>query len=650
MKEKFLHRLYSLPLRVHLLAMALLLALPAFALIVQSGLAQRSEALHKGFSDARRLTSSLSREQHNIADGIEQLLTALVLIPQIQHRDVGATNAILFAILKKNPQYANIIIADRNGDVWASGLPMQRAFSIKDRRTFREALSTRSFSSGDFGIGKLSGKPSIGFGYPILNSAGEVAGVVTANIDFDELNDARFAGLPEGSSFSLIDRDGIFVNRSPKPEKFVGTKLSQELFLKMQQGPDRDTFIAEDFTGEKKVISYRKLKLPNEKTCYLYVRSAFPVEKLLERAQRALLVNIALLSSMLLAAILAVFYLGNLLFVKRIENLQAAALRLAEGDLQVRISDAAGGGEIGRLGQVFDQMAQRLSERQATLVASERGLSELNRDLTRKVEEETERRVHQERLLARHARLVAMGEMIGAIAHQWRQPLATLGATIQSIRMAWDRDRLDGPFLQKAEEDAQKQLYYMSDTIEDFRNFFTPEKVAERFDVREKVAEVIMLVTPQFAHSGVQLQTADGARGQDLCIRGYQNEFKQSLLNLVSNALDAICEKAFQTTGLQGGSAGNGTVTIHLARLADRIVVEVQDDGCGIAPGVAEKIFDPYFTTKPTDQGTGIGLYMTKLIIEESMAGRLSFQSGPHGTRFRIELAADDTMKGAPHG
>jgi len=284
-------------------------------------------------------------------------------------------------------------------------------------------------------------------------------------------------------------------------------------------------------------------------------------------------------------------------------------------------------------------MAVKLAARQATLVKSEHDLSELNRELTKRVEQETERRLIQERLLARHARLVAMGEMIGAIAHQWRQPLATLGATIQSIRMAWEHDCLDGPFLQKAEEDAQKQLYYMSDTIEDFRNFFTPEKVAERFDIREKVGEVIMLVTPQFAHSGVVLRTLDSAPDQSLCVTGYQNEFKQSLLNLVSNAFDAITEKA--APGNIQSSADCGVVTIATSCVEGKVVIEVHDDGCGIAPEHASQVFDPYFTTKPVDKGTGIGLYMTKLIIEESMAGSISFESGPEGTLFRIELARE---------
>ena len=650
MIKKIIHHLYALPLRAHLLMMAFLLALPAIVLIIQSGMTQRAESMRKGFSEARRLTNAIAKEQYNLSGNAEQLLMALEQIPEIEKRDKAATSAILSAILHKNPQYANIIVADQHGNVWASGLPMAASFSIKDRRLFQQAVRTRGFSSGDFGIGRISRKATIGFGYPIINKRGDLVGVVAANINFEQFKVMLpVSSLPGGSSYSIIDRNGVIVSRNLNPEKYVGTRLRDDYFFRMQNGRDKETFIAEDLGNVEKIVSYRKLTLHEESSPYLYVRTAFPLEKVMEKAQRALLTNVAVLSSLLLAAVLSVFHLGNVFFVKRIERLDQAAHRMAEGDLEVRVSHDEGG-EIGHLGAVFDDMARKLAARQATLVKSEHDLHELNQTLLKRVEVETERRVNHERLLARHARLVAMGEMIGAIAHQWRQPLATLGATIQSIRMAWDHGCLDDAFLKRAEQDAQKQLYYMSDTIEDFRNFFTPDKVAEKFDIKAKIAEVVLLVSPQFSHSGVTLETEDLAQKSRLCVMGYQNEFKQSLLNLVSNAFDSIVEKSARL--LEGVEAveEKGTVVISMAWVDDKVVVEVRDNGCGIAAEHADKVFDPYFTTKSGDKGTGIGLYMTKLIIEESMEGDLSFTSGPEGTVFRMELARDDSANEVVNG
>ncbi|HEX9007316.1 MAG TPA: HAMP domain-containing sensor histidine kinase, partial [Bacteroidota bacterium] len=208
------------------------------------------------------------------------------------------------------------------------------------------------------------------------------------------------------------------------------------------------------------------------------------------------------------------------------------------------------------------------------------------------------------------------------------------GATIQSIRMAWDRRRLNGAFMEQVEADVQKQLYYMSDTIEEFRNFFQPEKEIERFAVCDKLNDVVLLVGAQFATSGISLRVM-GTTAEQSEVNGYPNEFKQAVLNLVSNARDAILERRARES--QPGTA-DGAIILSVSNSGKQVVVEVRDNGCGIPEGIADKVFDPYFTTKPKGSGTGIGLYMSRLIVEESMGGYLDFQSGPEGTVFRITL------------
>ena len=283
-----------------------------------------------------------------------------------------------------------------------------------------------------------------------------------------------------------------------------------------------------------------------------------------------------------------------------------------------------------RIARISDSYQSQLQELKLQL----RGL---NQTLTQQVDEETEKRLEHERMLARNGRLAAMGEMIGAIAHQWRQPLATLGATIQSIRMAWERQRLDSDFLERAEAAAQKQLYYMSDTIEGFRNFFRPEKDTESFVVCDELEDAVQLVSAQFANSGITILVTNTSTAP-VKVSGYPNEFKQVVLNLVSNGRDAILERR-QRTVLAGQVARtHDEIALSVHGEADKVVIEVRDSGCGIPPEIAERVFDPYFTTKPEGKGTGIGLYMSRLIIEESMEGRLDFQSGPDGTVFTIEL------------
>jgi C4-dicarboxylate-specific signal transduction histidine kinase len=631
----------SLSLRTHLILLTLLLALPALALIIYSGFEQRRIALDDGILENKMLVSSILSEQYSLTGDAEELVNLLALLPIVRQRDVAAVDALLARTLETNHKYTNIVISDGRGEVWASGLPAAGRVSTRGDALFQKALRTRRFCSGEYAVGKISGRPNLGFAFPVLGSRGEISDVISVSINFDYLNLLLMAsGLPRGSQFTMVDRNGVIIYRNLDPDQAAGTSLNPGVFRRMANAPDRVTFLDFGATESKLINSFGALRLKGEQSPYLYVLAGIPTEEPLSRARRAQLVQVALLSPFLLAALTLAVLIGKFCFVNPIGRLQAASERVARGELGIRVSDTTGGWELRALARSFDDMAQRLALRESQL-------NTLNQSLELKVEQETSRRLEQERLLARHARLAAIGEMISAIAHQWRQPLATLGATIQSIRMAWERQLLDGPFLERAEADAQKQLYYMSETIEDFRNFFSPEKVAECFEVREKIGEVALLVSAQFASAGVRLEVVDPPAAKGLAISGYQNEFKQSVLNLVSNAFDAVVARHGAGTPPDGSA---GVVVLSLAREGDSVVIEVRDNGGGIPAEYADRVYEPYFTSKPEGKGTGIGLYMSKLIVEESMGGRLGFTSSPEGTVFRIQLAQSGTGEGVAHG
>ncbi|WP_250680296.1 ATP-binding protein [Geomonas sp. Red32] len=623
MIDSFYRFFLSRSLRTHLVLMVLLLSLPAVALITYSSWQQRRAALNEGLTEANLLARGILSEQYNLTGDAQQLAMALAQLADVKMHRAGAVNRVLADIMRITPEYSNIVITDRTGDIWASALPFNQSISLRGNRAFENALRTRNFSSGEAGLGKISGKPNLGFGCPYFGSGGEVAGAIIISIDFAHLNQLLLeSGLPSGTSFLLADHQGVVIYRNREAGLPIGSRLSRAELASLQ-GETGGALR----TGDDTIVAHGNLKLHGEETPYLYLSTVLPVQQTMVNARRAELTSVAILSPVLLVAVLIATFIGKVCLVNRIRSLQEASHRLAGGDLGTRVSDAVRGGELGELGQAFDEMASRLAARDRELV-------ELNQGLSQRVEEETERRLQHERLLARHARLAAMGEMIGAIAHQWRQPLATLGAVIQSLRMAWERGMLDGRFLEKAEGDAQKQLYYMSDTIEDFRNFFSPEKVEESFDVREKIQEVMLLVSAQFANSGIALRLKDRAGGRPLIIRGYHNEFKQSVLNLVSNAFDAVAAR----WGRGDTSSGQGMVEISLDGGEESAVIEVFDNGCGIPADIAEKIWEPYFTSKTDGKGTGIGLYMAKLIVEESMGGDISFRSDENGTVFQVVL------------
>ncbi len=262
-------------------------------------------------------------------------------------------------------------------------------------------------------------------------------------------------------------------------------------------------------------------------------------------------------------------------------------------------------------------------------IIAEEKLKELNANLENKVSEETDLRIEQERLLMQQSRLAAMGEMIGAIAHQWRQPLNIMALMIQNITDDFKDKRLNDADMELFQQRSLEQLYYMSSTIDDFRNFYKSDKIRTRFSPLAQVENVMKLITSQMLAKHITLNVRSNGDG---VLSGVPNEFSQVLLNLITNAKDAIHARKIK----------NGVIEISISSDEKEVTVSVSDNGGGIADDISEKIFDPYFTTKGPDKGTGIGLYMSKLIIHEHFNGELSFRNRDGGAEFTLRIPRTD--------
>lgn len=263
-------------------------------------------------------------------------------------------------------------------------------------------------------------------------------------------------------------------------------------------------------------------------------------------------------------------------------------------------------------------------------------LRSLNQDLEERIAREILRRLEHERILARQSRHAAMGEMIGAIAHQWRQPLSTVSVIIQNMAAAWKLDRLSKEYVDQALDVAQHQIAYMTNTIEEFLAFFRPDKMKERFCINDKIMESISFVETQLKSQGIKIVIGDGFN-IDYFVCGYQNEFRQVVLNLIVNARDAVRDGFVQELL----PVEIGVICLDIKGDGENVVVTVADNGCGIAPEIGNKIFEPYFTTREQSGGTGIGLYMSRLITEDGMGGSISFSSLPGDTVFSVILPSD---------
>ncbi len=266
--------------------------------------------------------------------------------------------------------------------------------------------------------------------------------------------------------------------------------------------------------------------------------------------------------------------------------------------------------------------------------AAARDITERRRAESR-MEQEMALRLEKERLLVYQSRLAAMGEMIGAIAHQWRQPLNAVASIVQDLEDAGRTGRLPVEYLQQGVSSAMVQIRYMSKTIDDFRNFFRPEKAKASFGILSVVQEAGEMLSTQLTRHRIHLFIdCDPQPGRQIVIFGHENEMKQVILNLITNARDAIEEKRHRA-GMEAGMSGR--ISVRIEQLRDRVRIRVLDNGKGLPEEIASRIFEPYFTTKEPGKGTGLGLYMSKIIIE-NMGGTLTAHPLPEGSEFRIEV------------
>jgi C4-dicarboxylate-specific signal transduction histidine kinase len=258
------------------------------------------------------------------------------------------------------------------------------------------------------------------------------------------------------------------------------------------------------------------------------------------------------------------------------------------------------------------------------LQASESALIKLNGELDHLVEERTQELQEKNLLLIHQSRLAAMGEMIQNIAHQWRQPLNTLGLKIQSLPMFYEAGKVNKEFIDKTVSSTMSLVIHMSKTIDDFRDFFKPDKDKEEFNISQVIESAIQLVEASFQSHHIKIEVNCAA---EAVATGYSSEYSQVILNILINAKDALL----------ASKTDKPKVTITSCLEAGRTVVTISDNAGGIPENIIFKVFDPHFTTKGS-QGTGIGLFMAKNIIERNMNGTLSVRNNNVGAVFRIEV------------
>jgi len=243
------------------------------------------------------------------------------------------------------------------------------------------------------------------------------------------------------------------------------------------------------------------------------------------------------------------------------------------------------------------------------------------KDLDKRVKEEIAKTQEKDQLLMHQSKLAALGEMLGNIAHQWRHPLTRLSLLIQNLEMAYKMKKLDDEKFEKFKTNALSQIDYMSQTIDDFTNFFKKDTNKEQFCPKDIIEQALHLMEARIKQNKLDI-TLDVKKKE--FIEGYKSEFSQVILNIINNAIDVLKER----------NVPNKKLWIRI----DGKTIEIEDNAGGIPEEIKDKIFEPYFTTKFQSQGTGIGLYMSRVIITQHFNGELYAYNSKNGAVFVIKI------------
>jgi HAMP domain-containing protein len=360
---------YFSSLRFRLLLLVLLAVIPALGLTLYTASEDRQRETAAVQENVLRLAGLVALQEEQLISGTYQLLRTLAYLPAVREGDSAACSALFADFLEHYHRYDNFGAIGLNGDVFCSALPTSGPVNAADRTYFRRAVETHDFAVGDYQIGRITGKSSINFGYPVLDDFGQVQAVVFAALDLVWL--VRFESevetqLPLGSTLTKTDPDGVVLARYPDPEKWVGQPAPEMSLLETMLTRRQGVVAAPNADGLPRLYAFtpvRSTLLAED----VYVILGIPEEAALAEVNHVLARNLISLGLMAALALTAAWVGGDLFILRPVNALLNATRRLGAGELSARSGPPYGSGELGQLARTFDQMAEVLQERDAEL-------------------------------------------------------------------------------------------------------------------------------------------------------------------------------------------------------------------------------------------------------------------------------------------
>jgi signal transduction histidine kinase len=603
-------------LRVRLLLLVLLAVIPALGLTLYTNVEDRRLRKARVQEQAMRLSRLVSADHERLIEGGRQLLATLTRLPAVRDLNRAACNALFADLLPQYSSYANLGVIDADGNVFCTALPTTGQVYAGDRPYFRRALETRDFVIGEHQVGRITGKATVNFGYPILDDAGHIRAVVFAALDLTWLNQlASQAGLPPGSMLTVIDRHGTILSRYPDEGKWVGKLMPESLVLKAilaQQG--NGTTEAPGTDGIARLFSFAPFGGAAQ-SADAYVSVGIPAVVAFAGANRILARNLAALGLVAGLALAAAWMGGNVFIVRQVQALVGATKRVAAGEFGARTGLAPGQGELSQLASAFDQMAESLER------AHEQRL--LEEELRRK-----NYQLEQQNLAIQEANRLKT-EFVSMVSHELRTPLTSIQGYAELLL---EDERLAGEereSLTVVKKNADRLLGLINDLL-DLSRIEAGRVDLHRtsLDLARLILEVAGSLRPliEAKRQRLRLELGDALPA----VWADADRVTQILTNLISNAHKYTLVE--------------GSITVAARREDGFVRVDVSDTGIGLSPEDQAQLFTKFFRahhrSPPTGGGTGLGLVITRLLVELH-GGRITVSSAPgQGSTFSFSLPA----------
>jgi signal transduction histidine kinase/ActR/RegA family two-component response regulator len=600
----------------NLYVMVMLAILPALAIILYSGLEERKRSIENAQNDVLLLTHTMAEAQQDLTRSVRQMLALLSLLPEIQRVDLHSCRDLFKAVLDQNPNYLNIALTDLNGDVLVSGKPLTVS-NFGDRKHVRDVLERKEFSIGEYILSRIGpATPAFAFAYPVLDKNNRLKSVLTTAIKLTHFSDFHdISNLPEKSFVALTDHRGIRILYYPQKEDTnpVGQSIKKESWEKASRAKEPGIFIGQGSDGHRRIFAYEQVRFKPGDIPYLYVWTGTPETDVLAPANAALTRNLLLLILVTVLSLLISWLIGQKTLMSPIQSLVDLTRKFAQGDLEARSTLTAKSDEFGMLTKAFHDMADSLAINQRTLRENEAKL-------------------------ARSKKMESLGLLAGGVAHDLNNVLSGIVNYPELILMDLPDDSNLRESIEAIQSSGQRAAAIVQDLLTVARGVAITK---EALNLNTLVDEY--LHSPEFKKIKQVYPFFSIKTNFDMDlfnIRGSHVHIRKSLMNLVSNAVDAI--------------NGNGTITISsMNRYMDRpirgyddvtigeyVVLSVLDDGSGISSDDLDRIFEPFYTKKIMGRsGTGLGLAVVWNTMLDHK-GYIDVLTDEHGTAFELYFPA----------